>query len=180
MSTGEYWPELENNHHYIIVDSEHDRTFYCPAEEVANTLSRILNDKNKTIRNKNKTIHNLKEAYDELSREKIIYVPTFEIVRKFPDREECHVAYVTNEALAFHFCNQHKDCSYYEVPITKNLKGLESLRDHIPTCDNCFKFSQGGLADLISKAENKDGICDITDDAVNYDDYCSEWEGEEE
>ena len=66
--TGEYWAELENNHHYIIVDNEHDRTYYCPAEEAANTLSRILNNKNETIRKQREEIKDLRKQLEELRK----------------------------------------------------------------------------------------------------------------
>ena len=41
--------------------------------------------------------------------------------RKFPERFDEHVAFVTNEDLAFEFCEKHKDCYYYPVHITKYL-----------------------------------------------------------
>ncbi|MBQ2832400.1 hypothetical protein [Methanobrevibacter sp.] len=105
MSTGEYWPELENNHHYIIVDSEHDRTFYCPAEEAANTLSRILNQKNKIIRNlKSEKL----EVYEIKSNSK-------------------HIAYVIDEELAKEFCMDHKDCSYNLINIAESFQELSNL-----------------------------------------------------
>ena len=169
----DYWAELENNHHYIIVDNEHDRTFYCPAEEAARSLSRILNDKNKTI-------FRLEKENKELQKGKLINNPTFEIVRDLDDRR-CHVAFVTNEQLAMEFCETYKDCSYHQIPITKYRTELESLRGVIPTCSNCLKFQQGGgFIDMVAKVENKDGYCNWLEDFVNHDEYCSSYEGEEE
>ena len=59
--SGEYWAELENNHHYIIVDEEHDRTYYRPSKSVATTLSHILNNKNKIIRRQREELRKFKE-----------------------------------------------------------------------------------------------------------------------
>lgn len=100
--TGEYWAELENNHHYIIVDGEHDRTYYCPAQEASHTLARILNQKNKIIRNlKSK---NLK---------------VYEITRSSK-----HVAYVIDEELAKEFCMDYEDCSYNLIKISESFQEL--------------------------------------------------------
>ena len=109
----DYWAELENNHHYIIVDNEHDRTFYCPAEEAATSISSILNDKNKTIHKLRKELKNAekRERELELSLEKLTIKPTWEILRECDDKME-HVAYVNLEELAFVFCKKHKDCHY--------------------------------------------------------------------
>ena len=165
----EYWSELENNHHYILVSGEHDRSFYCPAQDDANALAHILNNKNKTIRRLIKENGKLQKGNAQ---------PVYEITRHLEDRT-CHVAFVTDEDLAYEFCKTNKDCHYHQISITKYPLELELLKNNIPTCENCLKFSQGGLADIIAKAENKDGVCDLIEDAVNYDDYCSDWEGEE-
>ena len=38
-----YIVELENNHHYVLIDTVTGRVFYTPAQEDANTLASILN-----------------------------------------------------------------------------------------------------------------------------------------
>ena len=161
MSTGEYYAELENNHHYIIVDEEHDRTYYCPAEAVANDLSRILNDKNKTIR--------------ELNRKLLIQYQkpiVFEIERKLDHRDE-HVAFVTDEKLALEFCDKHKDCYYHEIHVTKYRNELEAKRAEVPCCGSC---------DYISPQVKSDGSiitwCNHHQQETNQDEYCSDWERE--
>lgn len=158
--TGEYWPELENNHHYIIVDSEHDRTYYCPSEEVSNTLSHILNDKNKKIRELNNRLYNAKRSV------------VFEIERKLADKDE-HVAFVTNEELAWEFCDKHKDCYYHEIHVTKYRNELEAKRGEVPCCGSC---------DYITSQVKSDGAgiiwCKQHQQEVNEDEYCSDWERE--
>ena len=160
MSTGEYYAELENNHHYIIVDEEHDRTYYCPAEAVANDLSRILNDKNKTIRELNRRLYNIKHSV------------VFEIERKLDHRDE-HVAFVTNEELAWEFCDKHKDCYYHEIHVTKYRNELEAKRAEVPCCGSC---------DYISPQVKSDGSsitwCNHHQQETNQDEYCSDWERE--
>lgn len=159
--TGEYYAELENNHHYIIVDEEHDRTYYCPAEAVANDLSRILNDKNKTIR--------------ELNRKLLIQYQkpiVFEIERKLRDTTE-HVAFVTDETLAWEFCDKHKDCHYHEIHITKYRNELEAKRGEVPCCGSC---------DNASPQVKSDGsniiFCNSLHQEVSEDEYCCGWERE--
>ena len=44
-----YIVELENNHHYILIDTVTGETFYTPAKEDANRLAFLLNNrKNKS------------------------------------------------------------------------------------------------------------------------------------
>lgn len=38
-----YIVELENNHHYVLIDTVTGRVFYTPAQEDARTLAGILN-----------------------------------------------------------------------------------------------------------------------------------------
>lgn len=161
MSTGEYWAELENNHHYIIVDSEHDRTYYCPAEMVANEISRILNDKNKKIR--------------ELNRRLLIQYKkpiVFEIERRLEHRYE-HVAFVTNEELALDFCEKHKDCSYHEIHITKYRNELEGMRAEVPCCGSCDHASPQIQSDGSSII-----FCNSVQQKVTENEYCGSWEYE--
>jgi hypothetical protein len=155
--TGEYWAELENNHHYIIVDTEHQRTYYCPAEEASNTLSHILNDKNKTIRR-------LRKELEVLKRVKI-----YEIRRKL-DNETCHVAFVGSEEFAWEFCNEHKDCIYGPVPITKYRLELETARANVPTCENCKHYIDFKL----------NSLCGITEELTNPNEHCEYWEMEDD
>lgn len=156
--TGEYWAELENNHHYIIVDSEHDRTYYCPSEEVSNTLSHIMNNKNKKIRELNKKLHDIKHSV------------VFEIKRKLEHKYE-HVAFVTNEELALDFCEKHKDCSYHEIHITKYRNELEARRVGVPCCESCEKtearFKTDGTVHLFCKEYH--GFVDKTE-------CCEKWD----
>lgn len=140
-SFGEYWAELENNHHYIIVSSEYDRTFYCPSEEAATALARILNDKNKTIHKLRKELKNAekRERELELSLEKLTIKPTWEILRECDDKME-HVAYVNLEELAFVFCKKHKDCHYVQLPILGCLNELDDAMDNIITqSSDCYE-----------------------------------------
>ena len=156
--TGEYWAELENNHHYIIVDEEHDRTYYCPSEEVSNTLSHILNDKNKKI--------------SELNRKLLIQYQkpiVFEIERRLEHRYE-HVAFVTNEDLALDFCEKHRNCSYHEIHITKYRNELEAKRASVPCCGSCEKmqerFKTDGTVHLFCKEYH--GFVDKTECCENW------------
>ena len=160
MSTGEYYAELENNHHYIIVDEEHDRTYYCPAEAVANDLSRILNDKNKTIRELNRRLYNIKHSV------------VFEIERKLDNRDE-HVAFVTNEELAWEFCDKHKDCYYHEIHITKYRNELEAKRGEVPCCGSCDNASPQIKSDGSSII-----FCKSVNQEVTENEYCCSWEHE--
>jgi len=153
--TGEYWAELENNHHYIIVDEEHDRTYYCPAEEASHTLSHILNDKNKTIRRLHGELRQLKQG----SR------PVYEISRYLEDRT-CHVAFVDSEELAQEFCDKHKDCRYGQISMTRYMNALEFNRANIPTCENC-------------KHCTVNQWCYLTNEPVATDEYCDDWEYDE-
>ena len=41
--SGPYYVELENNHHYILVNEETGRSYYTPAQDDANEICRILN-----------------------------------------------------------------------------------------------------------------------------------------
>lgn len=160
LMTGEYWAELENNHHYIIVDSEHDRTYYCPAEEASNTLSRILNDKNKTIR----------RLHGELRQFKQGIRPVYEISRYLEEDRTCHVAFVDSEELAHEFCDKHKDCEYSQISMTKYLNALEFARANIPTCENCKHFLNPETYHSINL------WCSLHEDNISLDGYCSEWE----
>ena len=107
----DYWVELENNHHYIIVSAEYKRTFYCPSEEASTALARILNNKNKTIRE-------LKEQLN--SKKPVVY----EITHKIGDNE-CHAAFVNNEELAQAYCEKHKDYNYNRISVLDNPESLE-------------------------------------------------------
>ena len=162
--TGEYWAELENNHHYIIVDSEHDRTFYCPAEEVANSLSHILNDKNKTIRRLTQEL----TAFKRGIRSK----PIYEIFRYVNDGDDSHhVAFVDSEDFAIEFCGKYKDCGYDEVHITKYPNELRYRRANVPTCSNCKH--------LTDKNHPISQWCLLTNDPVKHNEYCMDWELDE-
>ena len=126
---------------------------------MANDLSRILNDKNKTIR--------------ELNRKLLIQYKKpiiFEIERKLDHRDE-HVAFVTNEELAWEFCDKHKDCYYHEIHITKYRNELEAQRGEVPCCGSC---------DYISPQVKSDGSsitwCNHHQQETNQDEYCSDWE----
>ena len=44
-----FYVELENNHHYILVNEETGRAYYTPAQDDANSLAYKLNQQNKTI-----------------------------------------------------------------------------------------------------------------------------------
>lgn len=158
--TGEYYAELENNHHYIIVDDEHDRTYYCPAEAVANDLSRILNDKNKKISDLNRRLYNIRHSV------------VFEIERKLSDTNE-HVAFVTNEELAWEFCDKHKDCYYHEIHITKYRNELEAMRAQVPCCGSCDHASPQIKSDGLSII-----FCNSLHQEVSEDEYCCGWERE--
>lgn len=50
-----YIVELENNHHYILIDTVTGETFYTPAQDDANSLAKKLN---------NYEDKNLSEMYD--------------------------------------------------------------------------------------------------------------------
>lgn len=159
--TGEYWVELENNHHYILVDGVHDRTYYCPAQDDANSIAHILNNQLKTIQKQREEIRALRNG----TKTK----PIFEIIRRFFDRD-CHVAFVDSEEFAWEFCNRHKDCTYGQVPITKYLRQLDAMRANVPTCSNCKHFLD----------KHKVGqLCKLTEDVIEYDGYCSDWEYDE-
>ena len=158
MSTREYYAELENNHHYIIVDEEHDRTYYCPAEEASHTLSHILNDKNKTIRRLHGELNAFKRG--------MVSKPIYEIFRYSKGGDvRHHVAFVDSESFANEFCDKHKDCGYGQVHITKYRNELEFARANVPTCSNC-KFQ-------------KDSVCMVSGEMTTLDDYCSDWEYDE-
>ena len=137
--SGPYYVELENNHHYILVNEETGRSYYTPAQDDANEICRI----------------------------------TFEIKRKFPERFDEHVAFVTNEDLAFEFCEKHKDCYYHEIHITKYRNELEAQRGEVPCCESC---------DYISPQVKSDGSsitwCNHHQQETNQDEYCSDWERE--
>lgn len=152
--TGEYYAELENNHHYIIVDGEHDRTYYCPAQDDANALAHLINDKNKTIANL-------------MSNQQV--KPIYEIQRNFEDRISSHVAFVNDEKFAIEFCEEHSDCTYHQIHVTKYPLELETLRTRVPTCENCKHLSES----LKGKP-----ICRLLNDFTTNDNYCEKWDME--
>lgn len=155
--SGEYWAELENNHHYIIVDSIHDRTYYCPAEDVANHLSRTMNNYVKTIRRLRAENRNLKE---------VKRAPVFEIRREL-DEGDVHVAFVDDETLAQTFCDKHKDCSYGQISMTKYPLELEVARTEVPCCGSCC------YCDDIP--DEHEGFCNKLDESVSLTGYCNDW-----
>ena len=156
--SGEYWVELENNHHYIIVDSINDRTYYCPAKDVANTLTHKMNNYVKIIGRLRAENRRLKEAKK---------VPVFEITRKLDETEE-HVAFVEDETLAQIFCDNHKDCSYGQIPMTKYPLHLEAARSNVPCCETCLHCE--------NDSDNKtEGFCRVYEDTVSLTGYCDDW-----
>lgn len=155
--TEEYWAELEDNHHYIIVDSTHERTYYCPSKDVANTLSHKMNNYLKTIRRlraENRTLKETKKA------------PVFEISRRLDETWE-HVAFVDDETLAQNFCDKHRDCSYGPILITKYPLQLEGARENVPCCKTCThcKLNPDGTK----------GFCEECEDSVSLTGYCNDW-----
>ena len=51
-----YIVELENNHHYILVDTVTGETFYTPAQDDANSLAKKLNDYDNRFVSKNQSL----------------------------------------------------------------------------------------------------------------------------
>ena len=148
--SGPYYVELENNHHYILVNEETGRSYYTPAQDDANEICRKLN---KLIKSGRRI--------------------TFEIKRKFPERFDEHVAFVTNEDLAFEFCEKHKDCYYYPVHITKYFNELEGLRSKVPCCESCDN------TETRFKANGEKGLfCKYNNEFVDETFYCEGWEME--
>lgn len=47
-----YIVELENNHHYVLIDTVTGQVFYTPAQDDANTLATKLNDYEKRLYSK--------------------------------------------------------------------------------------------------------------------------------
>lgn len=145
-----FYVELENNHHYILVDEETGRSYYTPAKDDANSICRQLNQ---LINSK---------------REK-----TFEIKRRFPDRFDEHVAFVTDEDLAFEFCEKHKDCYYHPIHISRHLNELEGLRSRVPCCSSCenieTRFQTNG---------EKHIFCKHNHEFVDETEYCESWRPE--
>lgn len=156
--SGEYWVELENNHHYIIVDSINDRTYYCPAKDVANTLTRKMNNYVKIIgrlRAENRHLKTVKKA------------PVFEISRRLDETWE-HVAFVDDETLAQTFCDKHRDCSYGQINMTKYPLHLEGARTNVPCCESCSS------CELIPDDEYE-GYCNNLEENVSLTGKCEDW-----
>ena len=148
--SGPYYVELENNHHYILVNEETGRSYYTPAQDDANEICRKLN---KLIKSGRRI--------------------TFEIKRTFPDRFDEHVAFVTDEDLAIEFCDKHYDCYYHPIHITRYANELEGLRRRVPCCESCdnreTRFNKKGEKGLFCKYNNE-----FVDETF----YCEGWEME--
>ena len=80
------------------------------------------------------------------------------------------MAFVTNEELAWEFCDKHKDCYYHEIHITKYRNELEAKRGDVPTCENCKH---------LSTSLKGNPICRLYDGLTELDDYCNEWDYDE-
>ena len=74
-----YVVELENNHHYIVIDTVTGSSYFTPAQEDANALASIMNNYEKKLKGQKGKI---KEYKGLLSDNKIIYV-------KNNDKGEC-------------------------------------------------------------------------------------------
>ena len=145
-----FYVELENNHHYILVNEETGRSYYTPAQDDANSICGMLN--------------RLIQAGNKI---------TYEIKRTFPDRFDEHVAFVTDEDLAIDFCDKHSDCYYHPIHITKYANELEGLRRRVPCCDSCdnseTRFKING---------NKGLFCKEHENFVDETEFCENWEME--
>ena len=52
-----YVVELENNHHYILIDTVTGRSYFTPAQEDANSLALILNNYVKSLDNQKRKLN---------------------------------------------------------------------------------------------------------------------------
>ena len=167
--SGPYYVELENNHHYILVNERTGRSYYTPAQDDANEIAGILN------------------RYDKTTRPVIL-----EITREMHDGRQCHVAFVNDEDLAYEFCDKHKDCNYGPIPITKYPLHLEVQRCDVPCCENCMNHSlavvnqdeelvdtplTGKLTDDVNQIKYSH-YCREYKYKVHPEDYCEKWEPE--
>lgn len=147
---GPFYVELENNHHYILVNEQTGRSYYTPAQADAHEICGIINRLIKSGR-------------------KI----TYEIKRTFPDRFDEHVAFVTDEELAIEFCDKHSDCYYHPIHITRYANELEGLRNRVPCCGSCEKtetrFQLNGAKGM---------YCKEHENFVDETEFCENWDME--
>lgn len=71
MST-RYLVELENNHHYIVIDTVTGYSYFVPAQADANSLAGILNNNEDRLERQR---HHIKELEDSLSKNGVIFEP---------------------------------------------------------------------------------------------------------
>jgi len=161
--SGEYYAELENNHHYTIVDTINDRTYYCPSRDVANILAHKLNNYVKIIRRVRRENNHLKQVKK---------IPVYEIRRELDESYE-HVAFVDDETLAQTFCEHHKDCSYGPLTMTRYPLSLEAEYCSIPCCETC-SYCDKSIPD-----EESEGYCRNYEDNVSLNGKCEDWTSEE-
>ena len=67
-----YISELENNHHYIIVDTITGYSFYVPGQVDSTSLVDILNNKEKILERQR---HHIKELENSLAKHNIPFKP---------------------------------------------------------------------------------------------------------
>lgn len=165
--SGPWFTELENNHHYILVNERTGRSYYTPAQDDANEIAGILN-----------------------RLEKIKRPVIFEIEREMKDGRTCHVAFVNDENIASEFCDKHKDCNYGPIPITKYNLHLEAQRCDVPCCETCIyhklavvnkdkKLTDEPLVmGKVTSYKEYAHYCEEYRCIVHQEDYCEKWEKE--
>jgi uncharacterized Fe-S radical SAM superfamily protein PflX len=57
--------DLENNHHYILIDNVTGSSYYCPAEDDANTIASILNNQYDLLQEQNNKIREYEKLLDK-------------------------------------------------------------------------------------------------------------------
>ena len=58
--------DLENNHHYILIDNITGSSYYCPAEDDANIIASMLNNQYDLLQEQNQKIR----EYEKLFKDK--------------------------------------------------------------------------------------------------------------
>ena len=64
--SGRFIVELENNHHYILVDTVTGYKYYAPAQDDASSICGILNNQQKLLEKQRRDLHQLKEKLQSM------------------------------------------------------------------------------------------------------------------
>lgn len=110
-----YVVELENNHHYILIDTVTGRSYFTPAQDDANSLAGIMNNYINTLENQRTKIRNYEAVLggNGLLVKKEHHNPSCKTCRY------ASITFLTGEDGIY--CDKHNDtydedyhCKYYE------------------------------------------------------------------